>query len=333
MASTLRTPNVRFRLAQEPNPVLVKELRARFRGPRAFAALTSFLVVLTLFAWFAYYQAAQSYGYGGMGANQAAGAEIGRAILMVVTFVEALFLAFIAPSLTADSISGEVERQTWDLLKSTPLSGWSILLGKVGAAFGYVLLLAFSALPVMSLAFVFGGTSLTSVLQTQASMMATGAMYLAIGAFWSSFAKRTARAAILSYATVGILLFMPVTVPILVQMFSMFGGLRSSYDLYNSPPWWMVSLTLSPPVEAFVRSQSSSMSGMFRSGTGNLSWLAIIVARLLLASGLLIVAGSRIRPMAKWGWAMLALVGLMLCTWLLAVGLFGQSMFGRGGIP
>jgi ABC-type transport system involved in multi-copper enzyme maturation permease subunit len=329
MASTVRLPNVRFRLAHEPNPVLVKELRARFRGPRAFAALTSFLLVLTLFAWYAYYQAAQNYGYSGMGVNQAAGAEIGRAILMVVTFIEALFLAFIAPSLTADSISGEVERQTWDLLKSTPLSGWSILLGKVGAAFGYVLLLAFSALPVMSLAFVFGGASLSGVLQTQVSMMATGVMYLAIGAFWSSFAKRTARAAILSYGTVGILLLLPITVPILFQLLGSLGGI-SFYDWNSSPRWWMISLTVSPPVEAFIREQNQWGSSSALGGT--LSWLAIIAGRLLLAAGLLLVAGSRIRRMARWGWAMLALVGLALCGWFLVIGLW-SSVFGRGVVP
>jgi len=169
----------------EPNPVLVKEVRSRFRGPRGFAALTSFLILLTAFAYLLYRMQignmSRSAYYGGYGpggpANVYAGAaaEIGQAVFATVAVLEMLFMAFIAPALTMNAISSEVERQTYELLLATPLSAWAILRGKVGAALGYVLLLIFSALPVISLAFLFGGVPAVAVAQVQLSVFVSGA--------------------------------------------------------------------------------------------------------------------------------------------------------------
>ena len=68
-------------LAREFNPILVKELRSRFRGPRAFTVLTAFLTVISLWAFFMYFSntvSQYSYYSGGGYYNANRAAQIGE---------------------------------------------------------------------------------------------------------------------------------------------------------------------------------------------------------------------------------------------------------------
>lgn len=208
-----------MRWRSEPNPVLVKELRSRFRGARAHVLLTLFLALLAGVAAAAYAYAAStaaaSFPFGMPSATAASMglspfADIGRKLFTALVLVEGVLIALAAPALTMGAISGEVERQTYELLMAVPLSGGQIVRGKVGAAMAYILLLVCSALPIMSLAFVFGGVSATEVIMTQATVLAGGLLYATVGVFFSALFRRTARAAMFSYAVVGLLVLVPI---------------------------------------------------------------------------------------------------------------------------
>jgi len=286
---TLRLPRLR---AREPNAVLVKELRSRFRGPRAFAALTSFLVLLVSIAVLFFWMQVRTFspgGYTGPDAlNQAA--YIGRLIFNSVAFMELMFMAFIAPSLTMNTISGEVERQTYELLLATPLSGWAILRGKVGAALAYVLLLIFSALPVMSLAFLFGGVSAIAVVQAQLTIFVAGLLFLMVGAFWSCHTRRTARSAVLSYLTVGGLCVAPIFVVFIIGAI-----LRTSWD-QNSVLFLMlmqVTPVVSLAAVTFLQESSNQVNDL------NLFWAQSMLLHELLLMLLYAFAGARIRPVGR----------------------------------
>jgi ABC-type transport system involved in multi-copper enzyme maturation permease subunit len=193
------------RLRFEPNPVLVKELRSQFRGPRAFVVLTVFLAILALFAFREWSQvvermaAASRYGgrYGG-----GYGSDLGTSIFNVVAWVEVLTVALIAPALTITAVSGERERQTWELLLATPLSAWSILLGKVAVALAYVALLVLAALPVMGLSFLFGGVAPGDLAVVQSSVFLTGMLFVSVGVFWSTMLRRTVPATFATYLSI-----------------------------------------------------------------------------------------------------------------------------------
>lgn len=68
-------------------------------------------------------------------------------------------VALVVPVMTASSISGEKERQTFDILLTTCLSPMEIVYGKVFSAVAEVLLYVTASIPVMALAFVLGGLS------------------------------------------------------------------------------------------------------------------------------------------------------------------------------
>ncbi len=298
----------------EPNPVLVKEVRSRFRGPRGFAALTSFLILLTAFAYLLYRMQignmSRSAYYGGYGpggpANVYAGAaaEIGQAVFATVAVLEMLFMAFIAPALTMNAISSEVERQTYELLLATPLSAWAILRGKVGAALGYVLLLIFSALPVISLAFLFGGVPAVAVAQVQLSVFVSGLLFLTIGLFYSSLFKRTSRSAIMAYVTVAVLTVLPV-----LLLWVAAKAFRPDFD----PGPAAVNLTVQ--TSPFAGMVAVVFGGSMMGGGGsdiNLFWAQTIYVHVMLAGVFYLLAGSRIRRVGRGAViALLALVGLL----------------------
>ena len=133
-------------------------------------------------------------------------------------------MGFIAPALTFNAISGEHERQTFEMLMATPLSTWKIVRGKLGAAMAYVMLLLLGAMPVMSLAFVFGGVSLSQLLAVQVCLLVAGFLATCIGLVCSSLAKRTGRAAILAYGLTLAVSLGPWAAVFMTEIFGLYRG-------------------------------------------------------------------------------------------------------------
>ena len=228
----------RERLRQEliDNPVMRKELRGRMRGRRAFVVLTIYLLVLsclTSVIYFAYASAAQQpYGPDSY--------LIGKIVFGGVLGIQLLLVVFITPAFTAGTISGERERQTYDLLRTTLLPARALVVGKLASALSYILLLILAAVPLESLAFLLGGVALEEIVVSQIILLVTVLAYGAASTYFSSIMKSTLSATVVSYAftllsTAGLLILFSVLVPIL----SMFGTIFFADD-----PHWLLLLAL-----------------------------------------------------------------------------------------
>ncbi len=187
----------RFRLGW--NPLVIKELRSRMRGARAFIVLTAFLLLLSLMTYCLYATMVSTVSYGG---PPLLSAYIGQAIFSALALFELLLVCFITPALTSGSISGERERLTYDMLLATPLRPHSMLWGKFVSALVYVLLLIFAAVPMASLVFVFGGVAPGDLVGVLVVLLITAVTFGAVGLFLSAFLGRTGRATVISYAIV-----------------------------------------------------------------------------------------------------------------------------------
>ena len=208
------------------HPVLVKELRGRMRGARAFVVLTSFLVVLSAFSLLLYLVV------GSVAANDpfSAGRAIGKALFIGVTIIALVQVLVIVPAQAAGAISSERERQTFDLLIATQLPSWKIVLGKLLASLAYAVLLIVATVPLMALAFFFGGVTGTEVVIALIGLLVTALLYGAIGILWSVISVRTLTSTVLTQAT-NILLMLGI--PFLMFVFGMV-FFRSS-----DPPSWI----------------------------------------------------------------------------------------------
>ena len=208
---TRRTISERLRR----NPVSLKELRGRMRGARAFVVLTGYVMLMSAFASLLYL----SYGTTAGLMTSGGGSVIGKIVFGGVLAIQLFLVCFIAPSFTAGAISGERERQTYDLLRTTLLSARSIVMGKLGSALSYIILLLVAAVPLQSLAFLMGGVVIEEVVLGLLLLVVTAITFSTVGLFFSSLTRRTLAASVLTYtyalaATIGLPLLFVVFIPV-----------------------------------------------------------------------------------------------------------------------
>jgi ABC-2 type transport system permease protein len=133
--------------------------------------------------------------------------NLGQMLFSGVVGVELMLIVFIVPALTAGSISGERERKTYDLLQTTLLSAPAFIMGKMESALGYIVLLLLSAIPLQSIAFLFGGVGETEVFVTLVLLSATALLLGALGMFFSSVTDKTMSATVRVYTVAIALVF------------------------------------------------------------------------------------------------------------------------------
>jgi ABC-type transport system involved in multi-copper enzyme maturation permease subunit len=193
--------------------IMVKELRSRMRGRRAFIVLTVYLAVLALITYGVYVVVAPNargitgagFGGGGFGGQANASALIGQSIFTLLSIFQLILICFIAPAFTAGQISLEREKQTLDLLISTPLRPSAIVLGKLAAALAFVVLMIVAAIPITAIVLMYGGASVDDIVRQQLVLLATALVLGAIGLFFSALLKRTQAATVLTYISVLVL--------------------------------------------------------------------------------------------------------------------------------
>lgn len=176
----------------------VKELRGRMRGRRAFIVLTIHLLIVAGFAWMVETLAERSYTSGFNGSSVSASAEIGRTLFSALIMLLTLIVLVLAPASTAGAISLEREKQTLDLLTTTPISSLAIILGKLLSALSWVFLLLLASIPVTALVFTFGGVGPEDLVRAYVILFATAIAFGAMGLFVSAFVKRTQAATVIN---------------------------------------------------------------------------------------------------------------------------------------
>lgn len=213
------------------NPVILKELRSRMRGRRAFVILTIYLALMGGLISLVYW----GYISGSPGPTSVA-RDAGKFILAMVLAVEVFLVAFIAPSFTAGSISGERERQTFDLLRTTLLTPSEIVWGKLVSALSYVLLLLVASIPLQGLAFLLGGVDWLELLLAQLLVL-TAAVVFALVGLWASAVWHSTLSA--SVATYLIALGLTFGLPLLVALLAAIVG-----NVVSSPGRaWQIAIT------------------------------------------------------------------------------------------
>jgi ABC-2 type transport system permease protein len=198
---------------------MLKELRGRMRGPRAFVVLTVYLSLTSAFTVLLYVLQAESISR----TSTPTGSEIGRVLFYGVAAVELFMVTFIGPAFTAGAISGEREHRTYELLRTTLLSARALVVGKLISALSYIVLLLFAAVPLQAIAFLFGGVNPEELVIGLVILLVTAFQFGTVGLYFSAIMKRTLPASILTYsyalfATVGLpialMVFMPIIAPL-----------------------------------------------------------------------------------------------------------------------
>jgi ABC-2 type transport system permease protein len=187
------------------NPLIVKELRERFRTQKSMWILGIYLLVMgAIFLGFIYIETVNRAVFR-PGEN--------RELFMILAVIHSGLIGFITPALSAGTISGERERQTLNILLTTHLSPWSIVRSKLVTSLAFMLLLIFASLPLYSFVFLYGGVSPSQILHLFLFFGVNILFFGSLGLFCSTWIKRTGVATITAY---GLTFFMGIGTGLLV---------------------------------------------------------------------------------------------------------------------
>ncbi|GAB4162000.1 MAG: hypothetical protein Fur0021_35820 [Candidatus Promineifilaceae bacterium] len=231
-SATLNHPPRRF----WRNPVAIKELRGRMRGRRAFVVLTVYLALMAGFITLVY----AAYLAGSSPSNPDARLA-GKTIFSALVIAQLFLVVFIAPAFTAGTITGEREKQTYDILRTTLLSEGAFIGGKLQSALAYVLLLLAAAIPLESIAFLMGGVSLSELIISQVMLVQGSLTFALLGLFFSSLMRTTLAATVATFAAT---FFVTIGFPILIfLLISILGPLIAAASSFT-PIWPLPALAI-----------------------------------------------------------------------------------------
>lgn len=293
------------------NPVMVKELRGRMRGVRGFAIISIFLTLMSFFTILLYLLRVPAGGVVVTG-------DLGRDLFIGVLFIELMLIIFIVPALTAGAITTERERKTYDLLQTTLITKATFVVGKMQSALGYIVLLLLSAIPLQSIAFLFGGVSEAELILALLVLLVSAIALGAFGMFFSSITERTLAATIRSYTVaIGITVGLPLAALILFQ--NAYGNVVNSFTN---------RFTDNPTIEAttiyldMIATSLNPIMATLRSQQMLIDHQQLVTMRVTLASN-----GASIPILSPW--VLLALVYLSVTALLVLVSI--RRMERQGG--
>jgi ABC-type transport system involved in multi-copper enzyme maturation permease subunit len=172
------------------NPVMVKEFRTRRFGRfHWLLRLTSVAALTSLLLTYAATTGTIGWGVKTIGA------------IMVV--LQVALVVIVTPSLAANLISAERESGGWDLLRMTPLSAVSILVGKLASVLLTLALILFATLPGYLVMIAIRPGLRWQVGQVLVCLAWMALLSVLLSAAVSSLCRRTAQATSISYALLG----------------------------------------------------------------------------------------------------------------------------------
>lgn len=177
------------------NPLIIKDGVSRMRSWRAPLAITLYLGLLGTFGYAVFTLQVLTQQYA-----QTTAAGIGQAVFISVAFFQLALISLFAPALAAGAISGERERQTFDVLLVSRVTAFGIVWGKLIASLAYLLLIIFTALPIFAAVFLFGGIDFEQFLLTHVVTISTALEIGAVSIFFSALFRRSLPSTVTSYA-------------------------------------------------------------------------------------------------------------------------------------
>ncbi len=236
------------------NPIVKKDVKVQARSMKICWSVFAYELILAL-VFFLAINVIQS-------ASRYSTSNIYSAMVWlypVLAVTQLIILGLVVPVRTASSISGEKERQTFDIMMTTSMSPFSIIAGKVMTAVVQGMFFVVASMPVMALSFIIGGMSWAYLFWFLGIALLVSFFSASIGILCSSLCKRSISAVIMSYAFY-LLFFLGTALPMMLyevvksNLRYTLGTLPRFYEVYGDNIY--LTLLLNPAVyltEFFAR--------------------------------------------------------------------------------
>lgn len=176
------------------NPILKRDILVNSRNARMMVAITLINILFAVIAGvlFATNRDASYQTY----YSNVAG------IFPILAMSEIEIIALVIPILTSTSISGERERQTLEVMLTTPVKHGTIVLGKLMSAMVTTFMYVIATLPFIAVAFTVGGLDWKLLFQYLGIIIYLDIYIGSIGIFFSCIKRTSVSAAISAIVTV-----------------------------------------------------------------------------------------------------------------------------------
>ncbi|TWT70450.1 ABC transporter permease [Crateriforma conspicua] len=176
------------------NPVLQRELLVNLRTNKSFLLLAGYQLMLSLVVLAAWPADRRL--------DLTSNPESASRLVNLFFLGQYVIASLIAPSFSAGAVSGEKERQTYEMLLASPMRPGAIVFGKMVASLLHLGLLVIASLPIIALCLPLGGVSLYEVIAAYVGLLVSVVLYGAIGVFCSSYFTRTSSSIVVSYLAI-----------------------------------------------------------------------------------------------------------------------------------
>lgn len=234
------------------NPIFTREIRRRMRGRWLIIMMNLYLAAMCGLGVLITVSMTDSMRHeGGNAASMLSSiAMVGQFLFGVIITLQAFLVLIVAPMITLSMLRAEKERETFDFLKVTAISPRHYVVGAFLSTLMYVTLSLLCALPVVMIAYIYGGVSDVAgrfVILFSASMVFSACGLLA-ACYHDGSRKSRVGLAGMGLVVVGILLGIPMIAGLVSGSFTAFGGSGAIWPV----PLWAVLLVVGAVVSRIL---------------------------------------------------------------------------------
>jgi ABC-2 type transport system permease protein len=178
-----------------------KELRSYFTSPIAYIVIGLFAALYGFFFWaILQYFVAQSMQMGQFGMQGPQSMNVNQQLIRPLVQNVTILVLFLMPMVTMRTYSEEKRSGTIELLLTSPLSDFQIIMGKfLGAMALYCIMLAVTLIH-MAILFVYGRPEWKPILTSYIGLLLLGGCFISLGLFISSLTKNQIVAGMVTFA-------------------------------------------------------------------------------------------------------------------------------------
>jgi ABC-2 type transport system permease protein len=169
-------------------PIFDKELRVSSRRKRNYLLRFAYIIFLSIFILSVWFSIIGIHNSGSAVYVSSRFSQVGKQIITTIAWFQFVATQLIAIVMLSSSVSDEIHTGTLNVLLTTPISSFQIVVGKLLSKLLQLILLLAISLPLLAIVRVFGGVTwnyvISSVCITMTAVMLAGVVSLFLSIFY-----------------------------------------------------------------------------------------------------------------------------------------------------
>ena len=197
-------------------PIFDKELRVSSRRERNYLLRSAYVVLLAVFVLYMWLAVIGLRNSGSATYQISRSSQMGRQVIIAIVWFQFIISQLLAIVMLSSSISDEIRRGTLNVLMTTPVNSFQIVVGKLFSNLLQILLLLALSLPLLAIIRVFGGIPWSYVVYSFFITLSATIFAGSLSLFLSVFSRYAYR--VIITIIVGYVLFFGILPYILIRL-------------------------------------------------------------------------------------------------------------------